>query len=104
MVFIYDGYVGGIGIVEGGFVKLFEFFDCVGDLIIGCLCEFGCLLCIYLLKCGNGNWLFDKVGVVYFVEFLCGCKEFDYLVVELCFDFDVWVILEGLVVEEEELY
>ncbi len=62
VIFIYDGFEGGIGISE----KLFEMFDGLKDktieLVETCGCEAGCPMCVYSPKCGNNNNPIDKKG------------------------------------------
>ena len=62
VIFIYDGFEGGIGISE----KLFEIFESLKektiDLVEKCLCESGCPMCVYSPKCGNSNNPIDKKG------------------------------------------
>lgn len=64
VIFIYDGYAGGIGISE----KLFDIFPSLVSntlaLVSGCGCEDGCPDCVYSPKCGNNNNPIDKKGAV----------------------------------------
>ncbi len=68
LVFIYDGYEGGIGISE----KLFETFKALvqmtHNLIKDCECEEGCPACILTSKCGNNNRPMDKEAALYILE------------------------------------
>jgi DEAD/DEAH box helicase domain-containing protein len=68
VVFIYDGYEGGIGISA----KLFEVFHDLVDetsrLIRTCDCENGCPNCVYSPKCGNGNSPIDKQGSIIILD------------------------------------
>jgi DEAD/DEAH box helicase domain-containing protein len=64
MIFIYDGYEGGIGISE----KLFDIYpsliSATIELIEKCGCEDGCPYCVYSPMCGNNNNPIDKKGAV----------------------------------------
>ncbi|MDH4223303.1 MAG: DEAD/DEAH box helicase [candidate division Zixibacteria bacterium] len=68
LIFIYDGYEGGIGISE----KLFETFknlvQMTYSLIKDCDCEEGCPACILSSKCGNNNRPMDKKAALYILE------------------------------------
>ncbi len=64
VIFIYDGYDGGIGISE----KLYDIFPSLvtntHDMVKTCTCETGCPYCVYSPKCGNNNNPIDKAGAV----------------------------------------
>ena len=64
VVFIYDGYPGGIGISE----KLFDIFPSLvtntHEMVKLCDCESGCPYCVYSPKCGNNNNPIDKHGAM----------------------------------------
>lgn len=64
IIFIYDGFEGGIGISR----KLFEVFPVLNDrtieMVSSCECETGCPSCVYSSKCGNNNNPIDKAGCV----------------------------------------
>ncbi len=68
LIFIYDGYEGGIGISE----KLFETFKTLVQmtysLIKDCECEEGCPACILSSKCGNNNRPMDKKAAIFILE------------------------------------
>ncbi|HDQ25587.1 MAG TPA: DEAD/DEAH box helicase [bacterium] len=68
VIFIYDGFEGGIGISE----KLFEIFPALAEktleLVLSCGCESGCPACVYSPKCGNNNNPIDKAGAAVFLE------------------------------------
>jgi DEAD/DEAH box helicase domain-containing protein len=70
VIFIYDGYEGGIGISE----KLYEVFKSLRDktieLIDKCECDAGCPSCVYASNCGNGNNPIDKRGAVELLKML----------------------------------
>ena len=59
-IFIYDGYMGGIGLSEKLFELLPELLVTTLNLIQDCKCAEGCPSCIYSSKCGNNNEPLDK--------------------------------------------
>ena len=62
VMFIYDGYPGGIGISR----KAYEEFEALSEITYGlvndCLCETGCPSCVYDRNCGNSNYPMDRVA------------------------------------------
>jgi DEAD/DEAH box helicase domain-containing protein len=64
VIFIYDGYEGGIGISD----KLYEVYDKLCEktleMVEACGCETGCPSCVYASNCGNANSPIDKQGAV----------------------------------------
>ncbi len=64
VVFVYDGYEGGIGLAEKAFGLLPELFTAAHELVRDCRCESGCPSCIYSPKCGNDNQPLDKDATV----------------------------------------
>jgi len=64
MIFVYDGYEGGIGIAE----KLFEthenWLKITIENVSSCPCKTGCPSCVYSPKCGNNNNPIDKNGAL----------------------------------------
>ena len=69
-IFIYDGYPGGIGLVEKGFAALKEIIKTAHDLISDCPCADGCPACIHSPKCGSGNEPLSKKAAIKLLEFL----------------------------------
>ena len=63
-VFVYDGYPGGVGIAERGFVAFEGWVADTARLLDGCPCESGCPSCVQSPKCGNLNELLDKMGAL----------------------------------------
>ena len=63
-VFIYDGYPGGAGFAERGWVAGTAHLRATREAIAGCGCESGCPSCVQSPKCGNGNNPLDKAGAV----------------------------------------
>jgi DEAD/DEAH box helicase domain-containing protein len=63
-VFVYDGYPGGAGFAERGFVAGAAHLRATREAIASCGCEAGCPSCVQSPKCGNGNHPLDKAGAV----------------------------------------
>ena len=68
LIFMYDGYEGGIGISE----KLYQTFKTLllmtYNLIQDCECEEGCPACVLSSKCGNNNKPINKPAAIYILE------------------------------------
>jgi len=64
MIFVYDGYEGGIGLAEKAFTLLPELFSRTHEMVRDCTCKKGCPSCIYSPKCGNDNVPLDKEATV----------------------------------------
>jgi DEAD/DEAH box helicase domain-containing protein len=60
VIFVYDGYEGGIGLAEKAFEVLPDLVATAHALVRDCRCEDGCPSCIYSPKCGNDNQPLDK--------------------------------------------
>ena len=63
-IFIYDAFLGGVGIAEKGFELLTELWRATLEAISECPCESGCPSCIQSPKCGNNNEPLDKEAAV----------------------------------------
>jgi DEAD/DEAH box helicase domain-containing protein len=74
-VFIYDGYPGGAGFAERGFVAGVAHLRATREAIAGCGCESGCPSCVQSPKCGNGNNPLDKAGAVRLLDAVLACAE-----------------------------
>ncbi|MHA2291555.1 MAG: DEAD/DEAH box helicase [Candidatus Hodarchaeales archaeon] len=68
LIFIYDGFPGGIGITEQLFDKCNNLLLDVLVLIKGCECEDGCPSCVQSPKCGNDNFPLDKKVAIRIME------------------------------------
>jgi len=64
MIFVYDGYEGGIGLAEKAYTLLPDLFSRTHELVRDCTCKKGCPSCIYSPKCGNDNVPLDKEATV----------------------------------------
>ncbi|MBM7051964.1 DEAD/DEAH box helicase [Rothia sp. ZJ1223] len=59
-IFVYDGYQGGSGCAERGFLAARLWMQATLDAIGACECETGCPSCVQSPKCGNRNEPLDK--------------------------------------------
>jgi len=62
VMFIYDGYPGGVGYALAGATVYGQWLEAARDLLASCSCASGCPRCILSPKCGNGNQYLDKVA------------------------------------------
>ena len=60
VIFIYDGYPGGVGYARAGAENFSEWIKAAAELLENCPCQSGCPRCILSPKCGNGNQHLDK--------------------------------------------
>jgi len=67
-IFIYDGYPGGVGITEKGFVLADTLMAATREVIEACPCEAGCPSCIQSPKCGNLNQPLDKQAALVLLQ------------------------------------
>jgi DEAD/DEAH box helicase domain-containing protein len=68
IIYIYDGYRGGIGISELLFQRLEKLLNLTFNLLKSCKCEIGCGGCIYSPKCGNQNQHLSRAGALKLLE------------------------------------
>ncbi len=61
-IFVYDGYPGGAGIAERGYLAADRWLRASLATIRECPCVHGCPSCVQSPKCGNGNEPLDKSG------------------------------------------
>lgn len=71
-IFIYDGYPGGVGIVERGFHDADRWLRATLETIHHCECSTGCPACVVSPKCGNGNDPLDKPGAASLLAAILG--------------------------------
>ncbi|WP_373839386.1 DEAD/DEAH box helicase [Methanospirillum sp.] len=64
VIFIYDGYEGGIGLAERAYHIYEELCQSAEKMVRECRCKDGCPACIYSPKCGNDNQPLDKKGCI----------------------------------------
>jgi len=72
VVFVYDGYEGGIGLSEKAYQLFGDIAATALHLVEECPCETGCPSCIFSPKCGNDNQPLDKSATVRVLQSLCG--------------------------------
>ncbi len=75
VIFVYDGYEGGIGLAEKAYEILPDIFSSAHELIQDCGCDEGCPSCIYSPKCGNDNQPLDKQAAILVLGDLCSPPE-----------------------------
>jgi DEAD/DEAH box helicase domain-containing protein len=75
VIFVYDGYEGGIGLAEKAYEILPEVLISAYELVRDCGCDDGCPSCIYSPKCGNDNQPLDKKATILILEDLCVPQE-----------------------------
>ncbi|WP_144798930.1 DEAD/DEAH box helicase [Halorubrum depositum] len=69
-VFVYDGYLGGVGLTRRGHERIEELMARTARLIDGCDCEGGCPACVQSPHCGNANDPLAKAPAVRLLEAL----------------------------------
>jgi DEAD/DEAH box helicase domain-containing protein len=70
VIFIYDGYPGGVGYAREGAAQFAEWLEAARDLLVRCPCAGGCPRCVLSPKCGNGNQVLDKGAALALAEAL----------------------------------
>lgn len=64
MIFIYDGYPGGVGYSYAGATVFYDWLSATVSLLEDCPCSTGCPRCVLSPKCGNGNMYLDKAAAL----------------------------------------
>ncbi len=77
LIFIYDGYPGGVGYTRSGASRFPEWLSAARDLLRDCTCKEGCPRCVLSPKCGNGNQILDKKAALALSEALLETLEPD---------------------------
>jgi DEAD/DEAH box helicase domain-containing protein len=62
VIFIYDGYEGGIGLTKRVMEMIGDWFKATLKIIDECPCEGGCPSCVQDPQCGSANQPLDKEG------------------------------------------
>jgi DEAD/DEAH box helicase domain-containing protein len=72
VIFIYDGYPGGVGLTEKAYETMEELLTTTYEMIRDCECEEGCPSCVQSPKCGSGNHPLDKKGALLLLAYILG--------------------------------
>ncbi|HTA77512.1 MAG TPA: DEAD/DEAH box helicase [bacterium] len=75
VIFIYDGYPGGVGLTERAYQTMEQLLATTFEMIRDCECEDGCPSCIQSPKCGNGNHPLDKKGALLILGHILGRSD-----------------------------
>lgn len=70
VIFIYDGYTGGMGLCSDAFSRVEELLNQTSKTVTSCHCKNGCPSCIHSPKCGSGNRPIDKAACVALIKLL----------------------------------
>jgi DEAD/DEAH box helicase domain-containing protein len=76
VIFIYDGYPGGVGLSERAYETMEELLTTTFEMIRDCECEEGCPSCVQSPKCGSGNHPLDKGGALLILGHILGRSDF----------------------------
>ncbi|HVZ80072.1 MAG TPA: DEAD/DEAH box helicase [bacterium] len=76
VIFIYDGYPGGVGLTERAYETMEELLTTTFEMVRDCECEEGCPSCVQSPKCGSGNHPLDKRGALLILGHLLGRSDF----------------------------
>ena len=72
VIFIYDGYPGGVGLTQKAYETMEELLTTTFEMIRDCGCEEGCPSCVQSPKCGSGNHPLDKEGALWILGHILG--------------------------------
>lgn len=76
VIFIYDGYPGGVGLSERAYETMEDLLTTTFEMIRDCECEEGCPSCVQSPKCGSGNHPLDKRGALLILGHILGREDF----------------------------
>jgi DEAD/DEAH box helicase domain-containing protein len=76
VIFIYDGYPGGVGLAEKAYDGMEEILATTFEMVRDCECEEGCPSCVQSPKCGSGNHPLDKPGALLILGHILGRGDF----------------------------
>lgn len=76
VIFIYDGYPGGVGLTERAYETMEDLLTTTFEMIRDCECEEGCPSCVQSPKCGSGNHPLDKKGALMILGHVLGRADF----------------------------
>jgi len=77
VIFIYDGYPGGVGLTEKAYGTLEDLLTTTFEMVRDCECEEGCPSCVQSPKCGSGNHPLDKLGALLLLGHLLGRNDLE---------------------------
>ena len=72
VIFIYDGYPGGVGLTRKAYGLMEELLTSVFEGVRDCGCDEGCPACIQSPKCGSGNHPLDKQAALQILGHVLG--------------------------------
>jgi DEAD/DEAH box helicase domain-containing protein len=72
VIFVYDGYPGGVGLARKAFAGFEGLLSTTRELVEDCSCEEGCPACIQSPKCGSGNHPLDKPAALHILGHVDG--------------------------------
>lgn len=75
LIFIYDGYPGGVGYARAGTTLFPDWLQAAYALLHDCPCKTGCPRCVLSPKCGNGNQYLDKQAAKRLASALLGTLQ-----------------------------
>ncbi|HEY5040056.1 MAG TPA: Zn-binding domain-containing protein, partial [bacterium] len=81
VIFIYDGYPGGVGLTDRAYETMEELLTTTYEMVRDCECEEGCPSCVQSPKCGSGNHPLDKRGALRILGYILGRQDFKSVVV-----------------------
>ena len=76
VIFIYDGYPGGVGLTQKAYETMEELLTTTFEMIRDCGCEEGCPSCVQSPKSGSGNHPLDKQGALRILGHILGREDF----------------------------
>jgi DEAD/DEAH box helicase domain-containing protein len=76
VIFVYDGYPGGVGLTERAYETMEELLTTTYEMVRDCECEEGCPSCVQSPKCGSGNHPLDKKGALLILGHILGRDDF----------------------------
>jgi DEAD/DEAH box helicase domain-containing protein len=71
-IFIYDGYPGGVGLVDRGYASIGSLVATTLSMVEACGCDDGCPACVQSPHCGNANDPLDKGLAIHLLDALDG--------------------------------
>jgi len=72
VIFIYDGYPGGVGLTRKAFTEFEGLLSTTFEMVGDCECDEGCPACIQSPKCGSGNHPLDKKAALHILGHVRG--------------------------------